>query len=634
MQKKYSSLLCFFLISIIYSQEKFPFFEDIATTFFETYTLRNDQTYHDIRFVKGIQGYSIEEYNIATDSYDRKQLLWSAEKKGYLTLNLAKNTTAIDTVSEAFLKYANTNIHLFNKLPYYGYPYWKRDVIQLLKEKENLTDDELYALGRAYCSLATALLSNNSGFADTSTMFPVKEIGQNQLTKLQLKTYRTYLNKGIQAYRQLCEINPEYPTIVGSICTKLHNEYTSSFLNLRMYQNEKEALKELPKELYSDLYLDFAKNLLDSCEPNAILFTVGDNDTFPLLYIQARKAYRQDVTVINLSLLNDNKYTNYIRTTKVFKADAIAMQLSTEAYKGEQLGYVILQSSEKEIALTTALQLINKNDPIIKNAQQPMYPNILSNRLKISLKNEKPILLHIDKNYIFKGDLIALDMIQANNGKRPIHFTLYSMPMLKDYLELNGFNYKLTAEPRIKIDDPYYGGINEENTFIQLTETFNFKPIEHIEEATQVALVYNYQDSFRILIQHYRTTNNSKKCAVVLKKYISFFPEALYLKTRLSTLDIIINAYHLGLTSEGDIITQRLLNSITIDLDNIQSKKEEIKNVLAVQKDTKDKVKSKTRQITYILRELEKNMDADTEMYKKVNTMETHSSRLFSELIH
>jgi hypothetical protein len=87
----------------------------------------------------------------------------------------------------------------------------------------------------------------------------------------------------------------------------------TAFLDLRTLQNEEEAQKEITGPLYNDFFLDMARNYLSSCDSNAILFTNGDNDTYPLLYLQAAEGYRQDVMVINRSLLNVNNYINRLR---------------------------------------------------------------------------------------------------------------------------------------------------------------------------------------------------------------------------------------------------------------------------------------------------------------------------------
>lgn len=75
---------------------------------------------------------------------------------------------------------------------------------------------------------------------------------------------------------------------------------------------------------------DMAKNYLDSCEENAILFTYGDNDTFPLWYVQDVEAYRTDIKVVNLSLLGTHWYIDQMRTQTY---DAAPVPFKMESYK-------------------------------------------------------------------------------------------------------------------------------------------------------------------------------------------------------------------------------------------------------------------------------------------------------------
>ena len=77
--------------------------------------------------------------------------------------------------------------------------------------------------------------------------------------------------------------------------------------------------------------LDIGKNYLASCENNAILFTNGDNDTYPLWYAQEVEGIRTDIKIVNTSLLNSSEYIDHVKY-KTYKAEGVPHQLTDDFY--------------------------------------------------------------------------------------------------------------------------------------------------------------------------------------------------------------------------------------------------------------------------------------------------------------
>ncbi len=220
--------------------------------------------------------------------------------------------------------------------------------------------------------------------------------------------------------------------------------------------------------------LDIARNYLNSCAPNAILFTNGDNDTFPLWYAQEVEGIRTDVRIVNLMLLNMDWYADAMKI-KAYESDPLPISMTHEQYIDGTRDRVIIQDKfQKPFPAKDIMEFVKSSDPRYKlRTQNNMvleYIPTLSFKLPVDtafvLANGtvKPEDAHlIDTNIIgyFEGrqlgksDLILFDIIANNNWKRPIYFVSPGQngvmghsatdknSGLDNYLQLEGFAYRL-----------------------------------------------------------------------------------------------------------------------------------------------------------------------------------------------
>jgi len=210
-----------------------------------------------------------------------------------------------------------------------------------------------------------------------------------------------------------------------------------------------------------------AKNYLNSCEPNAILYTIGDNDTFPLWYAQEIENVRTDVKIVCTSLLMTDWYTDQMKM-KSYQAEGLPISFTHDQYVGDKLDYAIHNpKTENRWNLKDLLNFIKSDDPRtlleMQNGQKiHFYP---TNKIRIPIdKNEIIKNKVVDPKYydsivpyidieikdraIYKNRIMMLDVLANNNWKRPIYFTGGSFGdddylWMKDYLQLDGMVYKL-----------------------------------------------------------------------------------------------------------------------------------------------------------------------------------------------
>ncbi len=212
--------------------------------------------------------------------------------------------------------------------------------------------------------------------------------------------------------------------------------------------------------------LAMAKAYLDSCEPNSILFTIGDSDTFTAWYAQEVEGYRTDVRVACTTYLPSDWYIDQMKR-QAYDSTPLPISFKQEQYINGTRDYVLLnKKTDERLDIKDFIAFLSLDDDRAKlemeNGQKiSYYP---TNKIRISVNKEQviksgmiPQNLHegivpyidIDlPEVLYKHNLIMLDIVANNNWERPIYFVGGTLDdeqyiWMKDYLQLEGMAYRL-----------------------------------------------------------------------------------------------------------------------------------------------------------------------------------------------
>lgn len=294
---------------------------------------------------------------------------------------------------------------------------------------------------------------------------------------------------------------------------------------------------------------DFAKNYLNSCDKNAIIFTNGDNDTFPLWYAQEVEGVRTDIRVVNLSLFNTDWYIDQMKR-KAYDSDPIPNSFTQEQYVQGTRDYLpVVEKIKSAVDLSKIMEFVRSEHPDSKierpgnktlyliptrNFILPVDRNLVLSNNTIAAKDTARMVDNIewkiDKNYVLKAELMLLDILAQNKWKRPIYFAITvgsdSYMNLENYFRLDGLAYKLVPVVTPQ-KDGQIGGIDSDVLYDRLMNKFvwgNLNDERVYLDENNLRMAMNFRNNFARLANKLLDEGKRDSAVKVLDHCLEMMP--------------------------------------------------------------------------------------------------------------
>ncbi len=343
----------------------------------------------------------------------------------------------------------------------------------------------------------------------------------------------------------------------------------------------------------SDKYTarDFAKNYLDSCEKNAIIFTNGDNDTFPLWYVQEVEGYRTDVRVINLSLLNTDWYIDQAKR-KAYDGEPVPFSMEQDQYRQGTRDYVYVQekwadgyhdlrkvmdfvksdASSTKIPMSSGITMdylptskfsvpVDSSTVLQNGTVLPEFANQIPDKMEWS----------IGRGAVLKAKLMILDLLAHNNWERPVYFAITvgndHYMNLEDYFQLEGLAYRVTP---IKHDNKGgTGWINIEKMYDNLVNKFQWGNMEkegvYMGEQVQ-RMSTNYRNNFARLARELTMRGDTVRAIKTLDRCMEIMPPNK-IPMQYYSVYLADAYYQAGGAEKGNEVMEIIINRYTSELE-------------------------------------------------------------------
>ena len=255
---------------------------------------------------------------------------------------------------------------------------------------------------------------------------------------------------------------------------------------------------------------DIAYNYLNSCDENAVIFTNGDNDTFPLWYAQEVEGCRPDVRVCNLSYLQTEWYCDQM-LRKAYDSTPVPISFTHDQYTHDRDVVYLVDIRNEYIDLNAAINFVRSEDPRTKTIQGaesngrvcyiPGHKFFLDVDSAAVLRSgtvtpanaskiEKQMKISIPGSYILKNQLMVLDMLVTSKWQRPLYYAVTvgreNYAGLDNYFQLEGLAQRITPIRGSSDRQGMTGTVDTERMYDNVMNKFRWgfynKPGQYLDE--------------------------------------------------------------------------------------------------------------------------------------------------------
>jgi hypothetical protein len=559
MKKILFLLLCFPLFGM--AQTYLPSYPALLHHFFSHYGYAPTEAVDGLNFAKKKDGWHVQVIDRVTEVVKTDQLYRPVKADSYLPLIAFEAPIASEEEKNiaAFLAPPGLyNFYGYERCLYHGYSQWAEDMIKDFGNgvKASYSDTLLEGLGRAYSAYASKFLWYQYGGANDNHDSLKRKLQPLELPSRQrMDSVAHYIGKAIETNKILEAKNNSYQMLLGNPGMKVFNEQMNAYMHCSMAGNDSLAHVFVRSVIPDKTIADMARNYLNACAPNAILFTFGDNDTYPLWYVQEQEGFRTDVAVIHTSLLGMPAYIDMLK-----RKHKVDFSSTRQLYGDSSFLYFLKEKKEdgKSLSLPAFIETIQSKKYTISSDIYGRLQAYSNDQITIDFDlnkfkkiwewpNLKPVVKIEPGDYILNDQFMVLDIIHTNLYDRPVYFTasyeLLSSSLLRTgpvfrFLPLDAAQQKLTDKISFERTKDY---IDKYYTLIASNDSS--APVTAAKMDEEVFVQY-------ALVADYYLKNGKKDSAVLILKelltrYNNQLPVVIY---ESNVYEMLLSA---GLIAEG-----------------------------------------------------------------------------------